>query len=248
MKLTEFTGYVKISDITDTELLKDIQSKLGVTSDGILGPQTIQAFTEFKRKAHLAEPEFLGASTAQALIRSKPTIITMAQARAVFGRSPSQAQLDDLNSCLHRFDITTPARINHFLAQVHVESGGLKWMKELADGRAYEFRKDLGNKYPGDGPKYRGSGVIQLTGRHNYTLFGQYVEDPEVVRQGCNYVSQKYPFTSAGWFWMRNGLNKLVDSGATVKQVTRRVNGGFNHLHEREVAYFRSVGVGIETA
>ena len=72
-------------------------------------------------------------------------LVSMAQATAVFTKSPSPSQLADLNDCLQRFAISTPARIHHFMAQVGHESGGLRWMLELASGDAYEGRKDLGN-------------------------------------------------------------------------------------------------------
>lgn len=237
MKLIDFTGYKKLSELNDPELLKDIQYRLGVAVDGIYGPDTLSAFKEFKRKAHLSEPEMLGPSTAQALIRSNSIIISKRQAEGIFKRAITQDQLNDLNLCLKKFDITTPARIRHFMAQIAHESGGLRWLKELATGDAYQGRRDLGNIYPGDGRRYKGAGAIQLTGRHNYTKFGEYMQDPNIVRLGANYVAQKYPFTSAGFWWMRAGMNQLIDKGATVKQVTRRVNGGYNGLADR-VAYF----------
>jgi hypothetical protein len=106
-----------------------------------------------------------------------PGLISMAQAVAVFGRAPTATQLADLNSCLQRFAINTPARIRHFLAQVGHESGGLKWLLELASGDAYEGRKDLGNTRQGDGRRFKGGGAIQLTGRYNYQRFADYIED-----------------------------------------------------------------------
>ena len=72
-------------------------------------------------------------------------------------------------------------------------------MKELASGSAYEGRKDLGNKHSGDGPRYKGAGVIQLTGRSNYQAFSDFIQDPKVM-DGVDYVSMTYPFSSAG-FW-----------------------------------------------
>ncbi len=90
-------------------------------------------------------------------------MISKAQAEAIYGRAIQPHQLKDLKDCLNRFQINTPARMRHFLSQTAHESGGLKWLKELADGSAYNGRKDLGNTHPGDGPKYKGAGVIQLT-------------------------------------------------------------------------------------
>jgi putative chitinase len=63
--------------------------------------------------------------------------------------------------------INTPLRQAHFLAQVGHESGGFIYNEELASGEAYNGRADLGNTHPGDGPRFKGRGLIQLTGRAN---------------------------------------------------------------------------------
>jgi predicted chitinase len=170
-------------------------------------------------------------------------LVTMAQAVAVFQRQPTPNQLADLNDCLRRFKITTPARIRHFLAQVGHESGGLQWMLELASGDAYEGRTDLGNTQRGDGPRYKGAGAIQLTGRDNYQRFADFIKDQSVMN-GAPYVATKYPFTSAGFWWHLNDMNQLVDAGATVRKVSARVNGRdpANGLADREAYYSRALG------
>jgi putative chitinase len=169
-------------------------------------------------------------------------LVTMAQAAAVFTRSPSASQLADLNSCLRRFAINTPARIWHFLAQVGHESGGLQWMLELASGDAYEGRQDLGNIRTGDGRRFKGAGAIQLTGRYNYQRFADYIKDPDVM-DGAAYVSIRYPFTSAGFWWHLNAINAFVDQGASCRQVSAKVNGRdpANGLADREAYFARSV-------
>lgn len=146
-------------------------------------------------------------------------------------------EIDELNECLERFEITTPIRIRHFLAQTAHESGGGRYKEELASGEDYEYRDDLGNTQPGDGKKYKGAGYIQLTGRANYQAFANFIKDPKVM-DGVKYVAEVYPMTSAGYFWMKAGLNKKCDAGATVKQITRIVNGGYNGLSDRE-HYFK---------
>ena len=148
-------------------------------------------------------------------------------------------EISELNQCLKKFNITTPSRIEHFLAQTAHESGGGKYVKELASGADYEGREDLGNTQPGDGPKYKGAGYIQLTGRANYQAFANYIKDPRVM-EGVDYVSQHYPFSSAGFWWMNNGMNQLCDSNPTVAQVTKRVNGGYTGLQDREDYYNRA--------
>jgi putative chitinase len=151
-------------------------------------------------------------------------LITKTQVEAICGRAIQHDDLEDLNNCLRRFEINTPLRIRQFMAQVAHESGGLKWFKELASGWAYENRRDLGNTKPGDGPKYKGAGAIQLTGRANYQAFANYIGDPRVM-EGVNYVAATYPFTSAGFWWHNNKMNALVDSGASCRKVSQRVNG-----------------------
>jgi putative chitinase len=112
----------------------------------------------------------------------------------------------------------------------------------LASGDAYEGRSDLGNTHSGDGPRYKGAGYIQLTGRANYQAFANYIKDPEVM-DGVAYVSSRYPFTSAGFWWMNNQMNALCDKNPTVEQVTLIVNGGYNGLDDRKMYYKRCCNV-----
>ena len=145
-------------------------------------------------------------------------------------------EIVELNKCLRRFNINTTNRIRHFLSQTAHESGGGKWKKELSDGWYLEGRQDLGNFNEGDGPRYKGAGYIQLTGRYNYQKFADYIKDQEVMN-GYEYVAQNYPFTSAGYWWESNNMNELCDTNPTVEQVTRRVNGGYNGLEDRKHYY-----------
>jgi predicted chitinase len=202
--------------------------------DELLSDAQRQAFTELWR----AEGSPAGPVLEPLLL------VTTTQATAVFTRSPSVSQLADLNSCLQRFSINTPARIRHFLAQVGHESGGLRWMLELASGKAYEGRQDLGNIRGGDGPRYKGAGAIQLTGRYNYQRFSDFIKDPDVM-DGAAYVSTRYPFTSAGFWWHLNAINAFVDQGASCRQVSAKVNGRdpANGLDDREAYYARAVAV-----
>lgn len=136
-----------------------------------------------------------------------------------------------LDAAMREFDINTPARQASFLSQVGHESGQLRYVRELASGAAYEGRKDLGNTQPGDGERYRGRGLIQITGRANYTasmmaLDVDVVEHPELLE------TPVLACRSAAWFWKSHGLNELADAGDQVK-VTRRINGGTNGLADR---------------
>lgn len=225
------------------EIVKAVQlelTRIGLLNDkvdGIAGRKTMSAFHTFKQLFHLGNFDTLGQTTAKKLLEARPqTLVSRIQAETLFGRQISSELLDDLNNCLIRFQINTPARIRHFLSQVAHESNCLMWLKELATGEAYEGRRDLGNSMPGDGRRFKGAGAIQLTGRANYQALSSYLQDPRVM-EGCSYVAAKYPLTSAGFWWHKNGMNILCDQGASVDQITRRVNGGTNGLASRKHYY-----------
>ncbi|MDA7436426.1 hypothetical protein N8654_01950 [Synechococcus sp. AH-601-B19] len=177
--------------------------------------------------------------------KAKPTKITSkqhiskAQLAGVWGCGESlikDYEIVEMNKCLEMYDITTPDRIRHFLSQTAHESGGGRYKKELASGEAYNGRTDLGNTSPGDGPKYKGAGYIQLTGKFNYSRLSEYLNDPRVM-EGVDYVAENLPFTSAGYWWEDNRMNDLIDGGADVLAVTKRVNGGTNGLADRQHYY-----------
>ena len=153
--------------------------------------------------------------------------------------------LADLNRCINKFGITTSARLRHFISQCSHESGCGKWTQELGGTSycsKYDGRSDLGNTQPGDGCKFKGAGYIQLTGRYNYQKFANYMGDQNIM-QGVSYVATKYPWTSAGYWWYNNGMNSLCDSGASVEQVTKRVNGAYNGLAERKKYYEKACSI-----
>lgn len=151
-------------------------------------------------------------------------------------RTRAAAFLDPLNSTMVEFGINTSARQASFLAQLAHESGQMVYVRELASGAAYEGRRDLGNTQPGDGVRFRGRGLLQITGRTNYAACGRalgldLLAQPALLEQTVNACR------SAGWFWQSRGLNALADAGDQVA-VTRRINGGTNGLAER-LAYFK---------
>lgn len=152
---------------------------------------------------------------------------------------PDQIQdyeVAELNRCMEQFQIDTLYRQRHFLAQTAHESGGGRYKKEIASGDAYEGRTDLGNTLPGDGRRFKGAGYIQLTGRYNYQRFADFISDQRVM-EGVEYVAANYPFSSAGFWWVDNGMNELCDLDPTVLEVTKRVNGGTNGLADRTEYY-----------
>lgn len=143
--------------------------------------------------------------------------------------------LPHIEAAMAERDISTPARQAAFLAQIGHESGGLHWLVELwgptEAQKRYEGRADLGNTQPGDGYRYRGRGLIQITGRANYqrvstALMVDLVNEPE--RLGEPDLAAR----SAAWFWDSHGLNEVADMGA-FETITKIINGGLNGQDER---------------
>jgi predicted chitinase len=169
-------------------------------------------------------------------------LVSREQAEYIFERTVDDAIFTDLNNCLVRFGIVEKEDIRQFLAQCGHESGGLRWLKELASGDDYEWREDLGNNQAGDGRKFKGSGLIQLTGRENFTKFSEFMGDPEIVNQGCDYVAANLAASSAAFWWKNNNMSAYIADGATVEQVSTRVNGAnpANGLDDRIYYYERA--------
>ena len=145
-----------------------------------------------------------------------------------------------LNASMIEFEINNVLRETMFLAQLSHESGGFHYVKELADGKHYEGRADLGNTQPGDGPKYKGRGLIQITGKVNYASCGaalglDLIGSPELLEQPDNAAR------SAAWFWHSRGLNELADKGpGWFIPITKRINGGVNGLSDRQAYLARA--------
>lgn len=129
--------------------------------------------------------------------------------------------------------IDTPLRQAHFIAQLAHESGGFRYAEELADGRAYEDRAELGNTQPGDGPRFKGRGLIQLTGRANYTAYGHAIGRDLLADPSPVATDPALAVDAACWFWETRKLNALADADE-VRRITRRINGGLNGLADRQ--------------
>lgn len=140
-----------------------------------------------------------------------------------------------LNRAMQRYRIDTPVRQAAYLAQIGHESAELRRTREIwgptpAQVR-YEGRKDLGNTEPGDGKRFMGRGLIQITGRDNYRQAGAalglpLLNEPELLEQ------VEWAAISAAWWWANRGLNELADAGQ-FEAITRRINGGVNGLEDR---------------
>lgn len=170
-------------------------------------------------------------------------MITLEQLRKIIPYAGIRAAvfLGPLNDAMDEFGIDTPARQAAFLAQIAHESGSLRYTREIADGKAYEGRADLGNTQPGDGPRFKGRGLIQITGRANYAacskaLYG----DEQTLLERPELLEATVPACrSAAWFWWENGLSSLADAGG-FRKITRVINGGFNGYDERLAYYERA--------
>ena len=132
-------------------------------------------------------------------------------------------------------EINTPLRRAHFLAQIGHESGALRYNEELASGAAYEGRSDLGNTADGDGRRFKGRGLIQLTGRANYHDYGKSIGIELTVDENWLKVARdpELAVDVACWFWETRKLNQIAEDDDVV-EVTRRINGGTNGLADRK--------------
>lgn len=175
----------------------------------------------------------------------------------------AEAYIPYITTVLPKFDIDTPLRKAHFLAQVAHESGGLKYSQEnlnyssqglrsvfgkyfktmeIAEAyarkpekianRVYANRMGNGDEASGDGWKFKGRGLIQLTGRDNYQRFGvdygvDCVNNPDLL------LDPEWALTSACWFWKKRNLNIYADND-DILMVTKRINGGINGLNDRQ--------------
>jgi putative chitinase len=155
---------------------------------------------------------------------------------------------------LKKYGITSPLRIAHFLGQLAVESADFKANVERisydAAQKKYQNHPYLGNKKEGDGYRFRGRGLIQLTGRNNYQRYKDYsgvdvINSPELASELINSID------IACWYWVHGSswgnLNKFADKDS-VLAVTKGVNGGTTALAERKLktAYFKKANITIE--
>jgi putative chitinase len=180
--------------------------------------------------------------------------------------------VDALNATFERFDIMNPLRKAAFIAQCGHECGNFKMLEENLNYRAETLMKlwpkrfptlEFANQYAknpkkianmvyanrmgnrdeasGDGYRFRGRGCIQLTGHANYYHAGQalgedFVMQPELV------ATPMYAALSAGFFWNTHKLNVLADN-RDIKMMTKRINGGFIGLADRERHYNEALAV-----
>jgi putative chitinase len=146
-----------------------------------------------------------------------------------------------LNQYAMAYDVTTSLRMSAFLAQIGHESGQLQYCEEIADGSAYEGREDLGNLFKGDGRRFKGRGLIQITGRANYTDISDDLKI-DFVRHPEKLCEPEFAVKSAFWFWNSRKLNLLADQ-KDFRRITKLVNGGYNGYNDRLFLYEKALDV-----
>lgn len=151
-----------------------------------------------------------------------------------------------LTAAMAGAQINTRLRMAAFLAQIGHESGSLVYSKELGGPSyfsKYDGRKDLGNTEPGDGARFAGRGLIQVTGRANYlkasqALFG----DDRLLRKPDLLEQPDWAAKSAAWYWTTRNLNALADADRFT-DLTKAINGGTNGLDDRKARYKLALSV-----
>ena len=207
--------------------------------DGRIGPRTIEAIVAFETRVlkrstsdGILAP---GDPVLKALLAGLPAGPSKAKLSVVMPRAlPAKIDLyfDPLVAGMKKHAITKPRRMAHFIAQLAHETASFLYCEEIADGSGYEGRRDLGNTQPGDGRRFKGRGLIQLTGRANYT---QYARDSGVDCIAHPELVASDPFVAvdvACWYWTRRRINRMAD-GDDVRAVTKAINGGYNGLDDR---------------
>ena len=155
--------------------------------------------------------------------------------------------VDPLNAALVEFHVDTRLREAAFIAQIAEESVSLNYFEEIASGWEYDISRnpslarELGNTHYGDGPRYKGRGPIQLTGRSNYIRAGQAL-GIDLVDHPTRAASPDVGFRTAGWYWVTHGLNGLADA-RDFREITLRINGGYNGYSTRLYFYERALNV-----
>jgi putative chitinase len=241
------------------EDVKKLQTKLGLTPDGIFGAGTEKKVKEWQSANGLTPDGIVGDGTWSKMFPTTSTKPEIVKEDVVITKT-SNFKLEKLKGHIldsviaqipdtaQKFNITTPLRLAHFLAQCGHESGGFKHVQEnlnySADGlknifpkyfpgnlaesyarnpekiasKVYGGRMGNGDETTKEGYKFRGRGYIQLTGKQNYTNFAKFIGEDTVANPDL--VANKYPLASAAFFFDSNKLWAICDKGADDATVT----------------------------
>jgi putative chitinase len=200
------------------------------------------------------------------------SVLTLNQLKQMVNNPYIEHWHEVLEQLLPDYDINTPLRVAHFIAQCAHESGNFVFIKENLNYRAstlvkvfskyfpteaaaaayagrpekianrvYANRMGNGPETSGDGFRYCGRGLIQLTGKSNYQAFADSIEIP--VEQVPEFLQTfEGAIQSACWFWESNNLNQYADSG-DILTMTKRINGGTIGLADRQAHYNHALEV-----
>ncbi len=212
-----------------------------LTVDGHNSPAMVAMIKEFQRRVVLSNsPDGRvdpGGQTVRELHAGISGELTTEKLQAIMPQATGTSinrYLGALTTLMPNSQINAPLRVAHFLAQLGHESGDFLYSEEIADGSAYEGRTDLGNTQPGDGTRFKGRGLIQLTGRSNYEAFGT-ARNRDFVTGTNNTLLATDPNLAVDvscWYWSTHGLNALADAD-NLNAITYKVNGGYNGLADR---------------
>jgi putative chitinase len=216
--------------------------------DGAYGRKTAREIARFQAEVMgLDEPDGVfepGGPAMDALAEGFAGLLNLSVLKGIMPVAQNikiELYLPHLIENMEKRKIDTPLRRAHFIAQLAHESGGFHYTEELASGAAYEGRKDLGNTRKGDGVRFKGRGLIQLTGRANYRDYGTSIDvnllDGEAHRTVATDPARAVD--AACWFWESRKLNRLADKD-DVEAVTRVINGGVNGLADRKAYLARA--------
>lgn len=189
--------------------LKSLQSKIGVTPDGVFGPSTMRKAMEFYKLTPIRAAHFFGQTaheTGGFKLFSENLNYSVQGLQSVFGKY-------------------FPGNLEESYAR----------NPEKIANRVYASRMGNGDEKSGDGWKYRGRGALQLTGKDNYKAFAQYLGKPEIITNP-DLVATEYAFESAMFFFDKNKLWSICDQGindAAILSLTKRINGGTIGLADR---------------
>lgn len=238
---------------SNNEDVKKIQEKLGLKADGIFGSGTQQAVKTWQAANNLTADSIVGTATWNKMFADATpvatTIVSVDDLKLeVLSNHIPNVVIQEITACVTEFNINTPLRLAHFLAQCAQESNKFTTTEEnlnysadglrkvfpkyfpgnLADSyakqpekiasRIYGDRMGNGDEASEEGYKYRGRGYIQLTGKDNYRAFSNAVGDD--ILNNPDLVLDKYTLLSAAWFWNTRSLDNLADKGSSDSVVT----------------------------
>jgi predicted chitinase len=221
--------------------LKEFQREHGVPATGYYGPKTRAAFEKLGAKPGKKVGGTDSPSPVKNPVKGGVSLSQLKKIMPALSDKRAREVLPHLNKAMVEAKINTPKRQAAFLAQLAHESVQLRYFEEIASGRAYEGRRDLGNTRPGDGMRYKGRGPIQLTGRANYRAAGKAL-GIDLEGHPKRAAAVDVGFRTAAWFWNSRNLNKYADSG-NFRELTRRINGGYNGMTSRTAYYRRALDV-----